>query len=153
MAANAGIWIDSEHAVIVFSNDPERKVVKINASSTVEADSKSAAAKPAYTKNDFVAENRLKRKSTAVRTSFHRELTKKLKNVDRLLIVGPGTAKKEFVKHLAAERSAPITIEAKAGDKMTDRQFQALVVAHFNAGKTKKAPARKKSSSKRAPVA
>jgi len=152
MAADAGIWIDSEHAVIVFSNDPERKVVKLDASPTAGADSKASAARPAYTKNDFVVENRLKRKSTARRTSFHRELADKLKAVGRLLIVGPGTAKKEFAAHLVAECSAPITIEVKAGDKMTDRQFRALVDKHFIAGKTKKAPMRSKGSTKRAPV-
>lgn len=150
MAMNAGIWIDSEHAMIVYSNELDRKIEKVKASPAVEL--KTAATKPTYTKNDFVAEDRLKRKSTAVRTSFYRELAKRLKNVGRLLIIGPGTAKKEFAKHLVAERSTPIAVEIGSSGKMTDRQFIAIVDDRFPTEKTKKAPPRRKRSSVRSSI-
>ncbi|MCE9606381.1 MAG: hypothetical protein K8U03_15910 [Planctomycetia bacterium] len=153
MATNAGIWVDSEHAVIVYLNDPERKIVKLDASPAVKVDPKKGTAKPAYTKNDLVAEARLERKSMAVRTNFYRELEKQLRNVRRLLILGPSTAKKEFAKFLDTKRSAPAVAKVQAGDKLTDRQLRALVEAYFDAGKTKKSLPRRKRSKVRASLA
>ncbi|MCE9607013.1 MAG: hypothetical protein K8U03_19175 [Planctomycetia bacterium] len=153
MATNAGIWVDSEHAVIVYLNDPERKIVKLKAPPTVKAVAKKGAAKPAYTKNDFVAEDRLERKSTAVRTNFYRELEKQLRNVRRLLILGPGSAKKEFATYLGTKRSTPAVGKVQAADKMTDRQLRAIVETYFASGDSKQSRTRKKRTTKSASVA
>jgi len=153
MAASAGVWVDSERAVIVYLNDPDRTIVKLEASPVVVTDPKMGAKKPAYTKNDFVAEDRLKRKTAAVRTSFHRKLAKQLIGVGQLLILGPGSAKKEFVKHLGIKRTAPAVAKVQACDKLTDRQLRALVEAHFASVGKKGSKTPRKRTTKAASVA
>lgn len=134
MSKQAGIWIDKQHATLVLLSDDGTSIERFEITSNAESPgSGEHITPPTYTKNDFVAEDRLERKKLATREKMYAEISHFLRGVDSLFLLGPGEAKIEFRKHLASGSSPSIISEIETSDKLTENQLVAKVRHHFAA--------------------
>ncbi len=125
MTTQAGVWIDHRQAIVVLITEVGQQITKID----------SGIAKPVRSKpgnknapTDFVADDRLERKVDSQLKSFYDDVFAGLQGTESLLILGPGEAKVEFIKH---KKLHGVTVELETADKMTDRQLVAKVREYF----------------------
>ncbi len=133
MKNQAGIWIDHQKAVVVILKDDEETILHFAS----ESDSHASApgekrVKNYYTRNDFVAEDRLQRKAAAHTQKFYDEVIHALADIESMLILGPGEAKGEFTKRLEALHVKGRVSSVEAADKMTDPQVAAHIRKYFS---------------------
>ena len=69
-----------------------------------------------------------------------------IRGAKAVLILGPGEAKGEFVKHIKLKKIRGFTVEVETADKMTDPQLAAKVRAHFTPAPASKSVPPKKST-------
>jgi stalled ribosome rescue protein Dom34 len=128
MAIKAGIWIDHRQAVVVLIADTGKTIKKI-ASGIQRPDH--IKTKHKYTKNDFAAEDTLQKKALSQLDAFYKEVTSCIREANAILVVGPGEAKREFIKRLKSKKRRVRITDIEASDKMTDRQLAAKIEQHF----------------------
>jgi len=87
--------------------------------------------KGSYTRNDFVAEDKLERKATGHLNEFYDAVIASLGEPEAILILGPGEAKGELKKRIKNKKLRGLLAELETVDKMTDRQIAAKVREHF----------------------
>jgi hypothetical protein len=139
MPTNVGIWIDHREATVVLGTDAGQEIKKIKSGMEQTARPAGPRSKNTYTPNDFIAEDRLERKQAGDRKQFFDEILACIRGAKAVLILGPGEAKGEFIKHIKARKLRGITVESETTDKITDRQLAAKVGEHFtkaSAGKS-----------------
>ena len=123
MKTGVGLWIDHKRAVIVFVNgkDTETRLI----SSNIEKHHRqSGVATPA----DDVRQREL----TGQLNSFYDEVVSNIREVEFILILGPGEAKGELKKRLEKGSLSRRIVGLETSDKMTDKQIVAVVRGHFN---------------------
>lgn len=151
MATKAGVWIDHKQAIVVLITDAGQEIKKVKSSG--EKPIRPAGATSSLTKhtpNDFVAEKRLERKLVAARKNVYEEVLDCIQGADALLVIGPGEAKGEFIKHMKAKKVRGVVVETETADKMTDNQLAAKVKKHFATSSGKKTVAPKRTAKKAA---
>jgi stalled ribosome rescue protein Dom34 len=146
MTVKAGVWIDHKQAILVLVTDSGKEIKRIT--SGIERPDRSKSHNP-HTPNDFVAEDRLERRSDSHLQKFYDEVIACLQGSEALLILGPGEAKGEFHKRLKSKRLRGLVVELETADKMTDRQLAAKVAQHFATIHTKNSVLPKKTPSRR----
>ena len=122
MPKTAGLWVDHKKAVIVFvdGRDTELKVI----SSDIEKHHRqSGVATPA----DDIRQREL----TGHLNRFYDEVIDCIRDIESILILGPGEAKGELSKRLEKDNLGPRIVGVEASDKMTDPQIIAMVREHF----------------------
>ena len=146
MAAQAGVWIDYKQAIVVLLKNAGSDVKKIafDIGQPMPRTS-SSGRRSKFTPNDFVAEDKLERKTEMDRNNYFDEVIALLRGADAILILGPGQAKGEFHKRIQSKKLLRGSVELKTVDKMTDRQIAAKVAEHFQAAPLRKSIAPKKS--------
>lgn len=132
MATNAGVWIDHKQATIVVLADGGREVKKL-AFDIGQPIHKAGGgrSKNTYTRNDYVAEDKLERKTDSDRKDYYGDVLAALRGVSSVLILGPGEAKGELGKLIQSKKVRGLAVELETADKMTDRQLAAKVSQHF----------------------
>lgn len=146
MATKAGVWIDHKQAVVVVMTDAGREIKKFKTGTEPSRrPTGGARSKHKYTPNDFIAEDRRKRKVVGDRKKVYDEVLACIRGANALLILGPGEAKGEFSKYVKAKKIRGV-VELETTDKLTDRQVAAKVSAHFAAVITGKSSARQKTT-------
>ena len=123
MKTGVGLWIDHKRAVIVFvtGKDTETRLI----SSNIEKHHRqSGVATPA----DDVRQREL----TGQLNSFYDEVVANIREVEFILILGPGEAKGELKKRLEKDNLSRRIVGLETSDKMTDKQIVAVVRGHFN---------------------
>ena len=145
MSIKVGVWVDHKQAIMVLVKDAGKEIKKIT--SGIETPSRSGA-NHSYTRNDFVAEDRLERKLDSQLQKFYDEVIVSLKGAESLLILGPCEAKGQLHKRLKSKKIRGLLVELETADKMTDRQLAAKVADHFVSSPTRKSVAPKKSTMK-----
>jgi stalled ribosome rescue protein Dom34 len=122
MPKTVGLWIDHKKAVIAFvdGRDTELKVI----TSDIEKHHRqSGVATPA----DDIRQREL----TGHLNRFYDEVIDCIRDIESILILGPGEAKGELSKRLGKDNLSRRIVEIKTSDKMTDKQIVALVRGHF----------------------
>lgn len=150
MATKAGVWIDHKQATIVLLSDAGQEIKKIvfDIGQPVHKTG-GGRSKNTFTRNDFVAEDKLERKLTSDRKDYYGDVLAALRNVSAALIIGPGEAKGELSKQIKAKKLRGLAVELDTADKMTDRQLALKVSQHFAAA-AGKSVAPKKTAKKKA---
>jgi hypothetical protein len=123
MKTGVGLWIDHKRAVIVFvtGKDTETRLI----SSNIEKHHRqSGVATPA----DDVRQREL----TGHLNHFYDEVVSNIREVEFILILGPGEAKGELKKRLEKDNLSRRIVGLETSDKMTDKQIVAVVRGHFN---------------------
>ena len=144
MARQAGIWIDHQQAIVVVSSDGGQEIRKVK--SGIKQPGRPARPTNKYTPNDFIADDKRKRKVAGDRRKFYDEVLAFIRGAASLLILGPGEAKGELSKHIKAKKLRGITVELETADRMTDRQVAAKVSEHFSETPASKSVAPKKTA-------
>lgn len=128
----AGLWIDHRRVVIVTvtGDKVETKQIESNMEKHVRfSDSSSGEGSQAEDMRDRQFGNHL--------SSYYDDVISTLRDVDSILIMGPGEAKGEFVKRLERDGIGERIVGIETVDKMTDRQIAERVRQQFGAQKNK----------------
>lgn len=154
MAMKAGVWIDHKQAVVVLVNDAGREIKKITSGAQASGrPTRASRSKHSYTRNAFVAEDRLERKTVGHRNKYYDEVIACLRGAEAILIFGPGEAKGEFSNRIKSKKIRGRLVELETADKMTERQIAAKVSQHFAPTTSSKSAASKKTEKAKTPVA
>lgn len=132
MPKHVGVWIDRKHALVVEVDDGTTRLDRLHAGEDEPfPPTQETRAEHRYTRNDFVAEKTLERKSEMERNEMYDAVIKRIDSVRSVWVLGPGEAKDEFVRHLKSRRVQGLEIEVSTSDKMTEPQLVAKVQKHF----------------------
>src|SRR5205823_6480117 len=82
-----------------------------------------ARAKQPYTRNDFVAEDKLERKAEIHLNKYYDEVIACLQNADSIWILGPGEAKGELKKRIESKKLRGHIARVDTVDKMSDHEI------------------------------
>ena len=129
MKREAGLWIDHRKAVIVTITEDglETKQIQSNLDKHVRFSSGSSEDGTAEDMQDRQFVNRL--------NSFYDEVIAAIRDVESILIIGPGEAKGELVKRLEREKFGGRIVGLVTVDKMTNPQIAEKVRQYFHVQK------------------
>jgi len=77
----------------------------------------------AYTRNDFVAEDKLQRKAESHLNKYYDQVIACLQKADSIWILGPGEAKGELKKRIESKKLRGKIARVETVDKMTDHEI------------------------------
>jgi hypothetical protein len=128
MKSNIGIWIDHRKAVLVFVSEHEtrNKTIKSNVErqpGRINGERSLFQFERQLIKADDIQE----RKFDNSLEKFFDEIYQDIKDVESVLIFGPGEAKGELKKYIDKHGSGNQVAEVESVDKMTDNQIMAKV--------------------------
>lgn len=129
MKREAGLWIDHRKAVIVTVTEDglETKQIQSNMEKHVRFSSGSSEDGSSEDMRDRQFANRL--------SDFYDEVIAAIRDVESILIIGPGEAKGELVKRLERDEIGGRIVGLETVDKMTDRQIAERVRQQFHVRK------------------
>jgi hypothetical protein len=132
MKTSAGLWIDRAKAVIVTVTDKgeEMKLVSSNIEKQLRRSSGSVSI-ASYDPQHVPADNVRERVYMRQLNNYYDEVISCIRNVDAVLIFGPGEAKGELQKRIEKNKLTGRVIGTETADKMTERQIAAKVRRHF----------------------
>jgi stalled ribosome rescue protein Dom34 len=131
MMTQAGVWIDHAQAIVVLMTNAGHEIAKF------ESGVAESSGKHGYASRDYIAEDRRERKLDAEHEKVYDAVLDCIRDVEAVLVLGPGEAKGELAKYIRSKTRHPITVELETTDKMTDPQLVAKVVEHFNTATAK----------------
>jgi stalled ribosome rescue protein Dom34 len=124
MTINAGLWIDHHKAVVLLISDEGEDMRQITADDNKTAHAASGErASHSYTRNDFVAEDKLERKAESHLNKYYDDVIASLQNADSIWIIGPGEAKGELKKRIESKKLRGKIAHVETVDKMTDHEI------------------------------
>ncbi len=124
MTINAGVWIDHHKAVVVLMTDDGEDIRHILSDVKKTAHTASGERlKHSYTRNDFVAEDKLERKVENHLKKYYDKVISHLCDADFIFILGPGEAKGELKKRIQRKSLRGRIAQVETVDKMTDPQL------------------------------
>jgi hypothetical protein len=136
MTGKAGVWIDHRKAVIVVIGPTEEHTTHIasNVEKHLERSGDSPLKGP-YEARQVPRDDRRQMALTGELDIYYDAVVNAVRNVESLLIVGPGEAKGEFKKRLENNKFGGLIAAVETVDKMTDRQIVAKVREYFRDSK------------------
>lgn len=132
MTRKAGVWIDHRMAVIVAMGPPEERTSVIL--SRVEKHPQRSGDSPLhgrYEARQVPADDRRQRALTRELNVYYDAVLAAVRNVESLLVCGPGEAKRELSKRLKRNGFGGRIAAVETMDRMTDRQIAAKVHEYF----------------------
>jgi stalled ribosome rescue protein Dom34 len=124
MTINAGVWIDHHKAVILLITNGVEDMRQITADDHKTAHPAGGErANHSYTRNDFVAEDKLERKAESHLNKYYDEVIACLQNANSIWILGPGEAKGELKKRIQSKKLKGHIARVETVDKMTDQEI------------------------------
>ena len=116
-----GVWMDSHNATIVGKEDIDSGEFIVLAHVT--------NAGPDKNSNENTSHNQ----EITLTQKFFKEIASKMPNIDEIHITGTGQIQEQFIKFLAetAQYKNVISTESTS-NKMSDENFSAFIVKHFN---------------------
>ena len=126
MKEQAGLWIDHREAVVVFVRDDTEETKRIE--SGIEKHVRfSGGNQP----EDGSADDQRDRRFSTHLTRYYDEVISSIRDAQSILLFGPGEAKGELKKRLAAKGLSGRIAATETTDKMTIPQIVAKVREHF----------------------
>jgi stalled ribosome rescue protein Dom34 len=123
MKTEAGVWIDHRKAVVVTITGAGEEMREIT--SNLEKDVRYRGA------SKDSPEDQRDRRFTGHLNKYYDEVVACLRDVDSILIFGPGEAKTELEVRLEQEAIHGHVVRSETADKMTERQIGARVRRQF----------------------
>lgn len=126
MKRQAGLWIDHKEAIVVFiGGDPEEtKRIESGMEKHVRF---SGGNRP----EDGAADDQRDRRFAGHLSRYYDDVIQNLRDVESILLFGPGEAKGELKKRLAAKGLGDRVVGVETTDKMTHHQIASKVREHF----------------------
>jgi stalled ribosome rescue protein Dom34 len=134
MSGYAGIWIDHREAVIVLLQaDKEKSIVRIRSEAEGHYRLKGGAhSKSKIGSQDSMPENRREGRYKHHLQGYYKQIIDTVRDVESMIIFGPGEAKHELAKEIGREKALSGKIAAvETVDKMTEPQVVARVKKYF----------------------
>ncbi len=133
MTSNGGVWIDHRGATIVLLEPTAERTVHV--ASNVEKHPERGGDRPLkgpYEPRQVPPDDRREMALTGRLNAYYDAVISVIRNLDALLIFGPGEAKGEFKKRLDRHQLGGRVAAIETTDKMTDRQIAAKVREYFS---------------------
>ena len=132
MKRKAGLWIDHRKAIIVFlaGEEEEMKLVRSNVEKQIRRAAGSRSGGP-FESQAVQSDDRQQRAFTKHLNTYYNEVISCIRDVESILIFGPGEAKGELKKHLEREGLGGRIVGVETVDEMTDGQIAAKVRQYF----------------------
>lgn len=122
--AHCGIWIDNAEAIVVrFGDDGEAEVSRIE--SGVGSRSKPRGGTKGSGKIGGVSHKKSENRRLNQFSSFFGEVWNAVADAEKIVIVGPGTAKQGFEAEVRGHHRHPEILAVDARDNLTDPQLVA----------------------------
>jgi len=129
MTREAGLWIDHRKAVIVTVTEDGLETLQIQSNMEKHVRFSSGSSE------DGSAEDMRDRQYANHLSRFYDLVIAAIRDVDAILIMGPGEAKGELVKRLERDEIGERIVGIETVDKMTDRQIAERVRQEFSVQK------------------
>jgi stalled ribosome rescue protein Dom34 len=135
MAMNSvvGVWIDHREAVVVTVDEEETELIHVE--SRVEMShrlSGGSRSKTPYGPQDIASEHRMEERRKHQLNRFFDGLMAHLRSPGQIFIMGPGEAKRKFVRYLQHDHGAGQRVAGvETRDKMPDNQIVEAVEEFF----------------------
>jgi len=132
MKRKVGLWIDHRKAVIVFlaGKEEEMKLVRSSVEKQIRRAAGSRSGGP-FESQAVQSDDRQQRAFTKHLNTYYNEVISCIRDVESILIFGPGEAKGELKKHLEREGQGGRIVGVETVDEMTDGQIAAKVRQYF----------------------
>jgi len=126
MKKQAGLWIDHKEAIVVFIEGDAEETKRIE--SGME---KHVRFSEGNRPEDGAADDQRDRHFAAHLTKYYDDVIDNIGDAESILLFGPGEAKGELKKRLAAKGLGDRVVGVETTDKMTHHQIAAKVRQHF----------------------
>jgi hypothetical protein len=142
----AGIWLDRKKAYIVTIARSEHKHEKQQEAESitrivsdverhVRLSGGSRTRKTPWGPQEVAVDGKMEDRRKQQLKKYYREVIKTIQQAERILIMGPGEAKKELKKEIEKSKEfAQKIVKVETQDKMTERQIIARVRSFFELG-------------------
>lgn len=135
MTQRVGIWLDHRHAIVVFLNGKEARIIRVESAARAHTHKLGGSrTSTAYGPQDAVAEDRLDHEFRMELGRFYEDIVHQLEKPDALYLFGPGPAKREFRNHLESSGLAALVKAVEGAQALTDPEVVARVKAFFRPG-------------------
>ncbi len=134
METLVGIWLDHSRAEIVAiqGNDVTRSTIASDVERRHKALGGTRMPGRGNLSSPGASESKVDRHRSEQIARFFKKLMPSVRNAERVLVVGPGSAKTEFAVQVEKQKSLKGRIEAvKTKSQVTSNQLVALVKTHF----------------------
>lgn len=125
MERKVGLWIDHRKAIIVSIKDDLEEIKSVTSDMEKHVRFSGGAEKDSE-------ENQRDRRFTSHLNKYYDEVISLIRDVDSILILGPGEAKVEFKKRFESETHIGSVVGIETADKMTDPQIAAKVRGYYS---------------------
>ncbi len=126
MKRQAGLWIDHREAIAVFIGDSVEETKRIE--SGVEKHVRFSGGNES---EEGSADNQRDRQFAGHLNRYYDDVISSVRDVESILLMGPGEAKRELEKRLAAKGLHGRIVASETVDKMTPPQIAAKVREYF----------------------
>jgi len=126
MKRQVGLWIDHREAIVVFIQDDVEETKRIG--SGVEKDVRFSGGNRS---EEGSADDQRDRQFAAHLTRYYDDVILGIRDAQSILLFGPGEAKGELEKRLAAKGLSGRIVAVETADKMTAPQIAAKVREYF----------------------
>ena len=133
-----GLWIDHRKAVIVSNVDRKEEIKTIY--SDVEKQLRRMPDGLMYNEHrphEVKPDDKQQREFTKHLNIYYNEISSSIRDADSVMLFGPGEAKYEFKKRLEKNKLLYHIVAIEDLDKITDKEFAALVHKNFLNKKSK----------------
>jgi hypothetical protein len=133
MEKYVGLWIDHKQAVIVSLLDGAESIthLKSNIEGHFRLSGGSRSSTP-YGSKSVAPEKKIEARHVNHLHQYYQKVIHEIRDAEKVLIVGPGEAKKELEKELKKSKElSPAIVGVQPADKMTDNQIAAAVREYF----------------------
>jgi stalled ribosome rescue protein Dom34 len=116
-----GVWMDSQHAIVVGRENADTGDFKILARTKISSQQGNS--------NENAANNAEK----GAMQKLFKEITSHMQNADEVHVTGTGTAQEQFIKYLAQTPQFKNTVAKEStSNKMSDQSLVEYISAQFN---------------------
>ncbi len=132
MKTTVGLWIDHRKALMVFltGKKVEKKLLESNVEKQLgRVDG--LRSKSSYESQMVPADDLQERHLTGKLKVFYDKVISLIRDVESILVFGPGEAKGEFVKRIQQNRVRGNILAVETVDRMTDRQIVAKARQYY----------------------
>ena len=126
MKRQAGLWIDHREAIVVFVGDNAEDTKRIE--SGVEKHVRFSGGNES---EDGSADDQRDRQFAGHLTRYYDDVIWSIRDAQSILLFGPGEAKGELARRLAAKGLSGRIVGTETADKMTTPQIAAKVRGYF----------------------
>ena len=124
-----GLWIDHKKAVIVTIEGENEHIetIESNVEGHFRLKGGSRSSTP-YGPQQAVSESQREERSKHHLHDYYQEVIRLIQDAEKILIFGPGEAKRELEKEIRKSKElSPRIVKVESSDKMTDNQIRSKV--------------------------